>query len=350
MTDSVSVFVPVLDGARWIRPCLESLLRQTLPPGEILVGDDGSTDGTASIVESIGDERIVLRRFPPTGIPGVCNALVRECRFRHLARMDADDVCHPRRFEEQLREFHRTGAGVVGAWARRSGLSNHVHKAPRDHGSLAARLGIASPFVNPTVVIDRERLPGLPLLDEGIRFGSDYALYARLARTTRFATVPRVLLDWRLHSRNVGSRIDTRDEQQTTARSIRREVWKESGVDLLEKEEEALHRFACDPVPPLELAGEFLSAFARALHSAQPDRLWAPLGSIRRFASESWDYYCLVNAWGMPRILQVWIAGRRRLGRRVPVRTALKIALKAFAPDSRSGHPTAPPGGEEGTR
>ena len=86
--------VPVRDGERYLEAALRSLLDQTRPPDELIVVDDGSRDGSASLAEALGAR--VLRR-PPLGAAAARNAGVRATSADLLAFLDADDLAEPRR-------------------------------------------------------------------------------------------------------------------------------------------------------------------------------------------------------------------------------------------------------------
>jgi glycosyltransferase involved in cell wall biosynthesis len=87
----VSCIVPVFNAEHYIGDAIESILRQTCPPGEVLVVDDGSTDGTATVVESFGASVILLRR-PHRGGAAAKNAALEIVRGPYIAFLDADDV------------------------------------------------------------------------------------------------------------------------------------------------------------------------------------------------------------------------------------------------------------------
>lgn len=90
----LSVIIPVYNGAQFIRPCLQSVLHHAEPTVEVLVIDDGSTDATPSICESIGqqDARLRLIRQKNRGVSAARNTGIREARGKYLAFMDADDL------------------------------------------------------------------------------------------------------------------------------------------------------------------------------------------------------------------------------------------------------------------
>ena len=93
---AVSVLVAVHNGARYLRPALESVLRQTVTDLELVVVDDGSTDETPAVLAAIDDERLrVVHGESRRGLAGALNLGLDEVRGRRVARMDADDIALP---------------------------------------------------------------------------------------------------------------------------------------------------------------------------------------------------------------------------------------------------------------
>jgi len=90
-SDGVSVIIPVRDGERYLPEALDSLLGQSAPPGEVVVVDDGSTDGTARILASYGDALRVVYQ-PPSGQFAAANRGVEASSGEVLGFLDADDL------------------------------------------------------------------------------------------------------------------------------------------------------------------------------------------------------------------------------------------------------------------
>lgn len=97
MTPTHSVIVPVLNGARLIAECLESILPQLGPDDELIVVDNGSTDATKTIVSAFADSRIVLLDQPRTGAAAARNMGLSRARGRYIAFQDHDDLWPPGR-------------------------------------------------------------------------------------------------------------------------------------------------------------------------------------------------------------------------------------------------------------
>ena len=97
----VSVVVPAFNSERYLAEAVESALGQTHPPFEVIVVDDGSSDGTAEAAAAFG-ERIRYERQPNAGIGGARNTGVELASGDHLAFLDADDRWEPDKLERQL--------------------------------------------------------------------------------------------------------------------------------------------------------------------------------------------------------------------------------------------------------
>lgn len=107
--------MPVRDGEPHLDEAIASISAQTLRDFEVVVVDDGSTDGTPRRLAAWAaeDPRVRVLGLPPTGIVGALEAARAAARGRYLARMDADDVAEPARFEAQL-TFMDRHPGLAG--------------------------------------------------------------------------------------------------------------------------------------------------------------------------------------------------------------------------------------------
>ena len=109
MTPRVSVVMPVRDGERFLREALDSTLAQTLDDLELIVVDDGSTDGTPGTLADAAqrDPRVRVERQEPGGLTVALNAGCALAEAALIARMDADDVMLPDRLERQSHTSRR---------------------------------------------------------------------------------------------------------------------------------------------------------------------------------------------------------------------------------------------------
>src|SRR5262249_2428536 len=103
--DLISCIVPVFNGERYLREALDSILAQTYQPLELIVLDDGSTDGTAALVAGYG-ERIRYLWQANAGEAGARNRGLSIAQGEFVAFLDADDLWHPEKLRRQLARLH----------------------------------------------------------------------------------------------------------------------------------------------------------------------------------------------------------------------------------------------------
>jgi glycosyltransferase involved in cell wall biosynthesis len=148
---SVSIVVPVYNGAAYLGETLDSLLAQSFGDFELLVIDDGSTDASSEVVRSRKDERIRLIRKENGGLCHALNRGIEEARAPYIARNDQDDISFPHRLERQMQVMkehseamgmfaYNTKFGARHRWSNSDKLtmaSGRVREyAPIEDGSL----------------------------------------------------------------------------------------------------------------------------------------------------------------------------------------------------------------------
>jgi glycosyltransferase involved in cell wall biosynthesis len=125
--ETISVITPAYNVEKLISYTLESVLQQTLQPLEILVMDDGSTDGTREVLKRHGN-RIRLFTQKNSGVAAARNFLVKQVRGSLVALMDSDDIWHPQYLEtvaKNAKQFPEAAAFFMGHVAF---VSNEDHK------------------------------------------------------------------------------------------------------------------------------------------------------------------------------------------------------------------------------
>ena len=319
--------MPVRNAAPWVEAALRSVIDQSLPPGEILVADDGSEDGTPALVESLGLPGVrILRTEKRLGISRQLNRMLELAGGRYLARMDGDDLAHPERFRKQMERMESGSFGIVGTWSRRFGVDRTVHRFATEDRDLKAGLLFSVPFCHPSVLIDRERV-GAFLYDPAFDTAEDYHLWAALRGRTTYGNVPEVLLDWRMHDRNVGTVQASASTQRSLARAVRDGLLRDYGVSMPSPERLALEARMRSETLDLQGARAFLRALL-ALRVVPEDLLLSDRAAQVAAMAEQWHLSCLFSVWSVPGILRLWWEGCRALGVAPSPRTGLKLALK----------------------
>ena len=101
-TPLVSVLLPVYNAQDYLKQSIDSILGQTLTDFELIIVNDGSTDGSKAIIDSYSDPRIIVIDQANAGLPVSLNRAITQAKGKYLARQDADDVSEPTRFEKQI--------------------------------------------------------------------------------------------------------------------------------------------------------------------------------------------------------------------------------------------------------
>ena len=118
----IAVVVPAYNAARTLARTLESALNQTHRALEVLVVDDGSSDGTAALAREFSerDSRLRVIVQPNGGVARARNRGIQEARAKYVAPLDADDLWHPTKLAKQLAVLSAAPAGTgPGAGGRR---------------------------------------------------------------------------------------------------------------------------------------------------------------------------------------------------------------------------------------
>lgn len=207
----VSLLMSVRNGQGHLRACLDSLCAQTLDDAEFVVVNDGSTDETGALLAEYAamEPRLRVLARPVSDCGGLIHALnwgLSEVRGKYVARMDADDVCHPRRLELQAAHLEaEPDAGVVsclvaygGDRQACEGYACHVDwlNTLRGHDCMALQRFVESPIANPSAMFRRELAERLGGYRDG-SFPEDYEFWLRLfAGGVRFGKVQQELLTW----------------------------------------------------------------------------------------------------------------------------------------------------------
>jgi cellulose synthase/poly-beta-1,6-N-acetylglucosamine synthase-like glycosyltransferase len=205
----LSVLFPVRNGEAVVRSALESVARQTFSDFEVVVVDDGSTDGTGEILRSVAQQDSRFRVFTrdPHGLVPALEFARAQATGAYLARMDADDGAFAQRFQRQMEVMRSdrrivlcgTGVAYFPRERVREGASRYQRwiNGLTTHEELVRDLFVECPIPHPTFLL---RADTLDLLGgyRAMGWPEDYDLVFRLWEGGgRFAKVPDVLLRWR---------------------------------------------------------------------------------------------------------------------------------------------------------
>ena len=199
----VSVVIPVYNGERFVAEAIDSALAQSLSNLEIIVVDDGSTDGTSRTLATFGS-RIRVHRQANRGVASARNAGAGQARGSYIAFLDADDVWLPDKLERQMPLFASPGVALVYSGVRvvdsaLRALREVEPPAPRD--ALLHTLCVeSSPLpLTMTGVVRREVFEELRGFDERLSTSADADFVCRIALHHELERIAEPLALYRQH-------------------------------------------------------------------------------------------------------------------------------------------------------
>jgi hypothetical protein len=241
----ISVVLPVHDGERYLAESIGSILRQTYSNFELIVIDDGSTDGSARIAAGFDDERVVLvRNDTNLGLVATLNKGLALARGDLIARMDADDVADPGRLETQVAYFARDpGIVALGTGIRCIDADGRLRREPRRQVQgpvrLRWRLLRGTCLYHPTLMLCRSRAGGEAHYAPEFVHAEDYELLLRLSRRHDLDNLPDRLLAHRVHAGSVSFRF-REVQRDSAARALVLHARERYGVEVAPGQARAL--------------------------------------------------------------------------------------------------------------
>lgn len=202
-----TVVIPLFNKAATIQRTLDSVLAQSLPPAEILVVDDGSTDGGDAIARRQADPRIRVIDQPHAGVSAARNAGLRTASQPFVAFLDADDRWRPE-FLARMRHLIEAHPGAVlygaGFFTVKGDAIERYHGIgrsatdPRPAGvvDFFAERRRDFPLHTSTTVVPRGAADAVGGFPVGVAFAEDHLFWARLALTGPVVLTPEPLSEY----------------------------------------------------------------------------------------------------------------------------------------------------------
>jgi len=205
---SLSIVMPVYNAAASLVAAIASIQSQTFTEWELWLIDDGSTDDSSDLANDLAgeDSRIRVVQRPHEGIVSALNHGLQLSQGDYTARMDADDVCYPTRFQKQIDYLKQNpDLGVVscqvefgGDSHKQKGYAAHVdwiNSTLRPEEHYANRF-VDAPVAHPSVMWRRELPEKFGSYREG-HFPEDFELWLRwMEQGLRFAKIAEPLMIW----------------------------------------------------------------------------------------------------------------------------------------------------------
>jgi len=230
MKPDISVIMSVYNGETHLKEAIESVRNQTFKNWELIVINDCSTDSTAEILAdfSLKDERIKVHTNEVNlKLPTSLNKAISLSCGKYIARMDADDICLPDRFEKQYK-FMEENTDVALSSCRFMTLKNGVYMSGGaggrcDNKALRAMLLVANPILHPGVIAKAEIMKEFNY-DTTLTCTEDLELWTRMVMgNQKIEILPECLLIYRLHHKQITR--TTLERQHTEVLNIQQKYY-----------------------------------------------------------------------------------------------------------------------------
>ena len=212
----ISVVMSVCNSEKWLKEAIDSVLSQTFGDFEFLIVDDGSSDASLSIIRSYADRRIkLIVNESNLGVSNSVNKALKMARGEFIARMDADDICLPHRFERQV-EFLRSNReiDVCGSWVKLIGDRHGEWRCPQKDRDIRCEMLFNNAMAQPAIMLRKIVVPPDGVLyEKDRRRVEDYELWSRLSRKHAMENIPEVLLEYRINFTNSSKKLEAVNEE-----------------------------------------------------------------------------------------------------------------------------------------
>lgn len=234
---TISVLMSVYNGQRYVAEAVESILNQTYSDFEFIIIDDGSTDRSLRILQRYarGDERIRLVSRPNTGYIDALNEMLTMARGKLIARMDADDVSLPQRFERQLAfmRAHPQTVCIGGGYEMvdYKGRSLRVFEELKVGNAdiQQAALSGFTPICHPTAMMRKWAVDAVGGYDKRYYPGEDLDLWLRMGEIGELDNLSETVLRYRYHDASTSAL--NHERQLDSMRRSCESAWRRRGIE-----------------------------------------------------------------------------------------------------------------------
>jgi hypothetical protein len=227
MTLPLSIVIPAYNVERFILSAVRSALSQTHQDLEVIVVDDGSTDATGSVAETIADRRVRIIRQENEGLSAARNAGILAAHGKYIGFLDGDDVWFRAKAEEHLRVME-SDPGLGLTFSHSAYLDESGHLTGQLLISTIRRPGLKDMVVRnlvgngSTPIVRRDCLNLAGPFDESLHALEDWEMWVRILGKTPFAValIPQVLTGYRVRSTSMTMHVEkwVRDCEQAVAK------------------------------------------------------------------------------------------------------------------------------------
>ena len=209
---TVSAVIPSYNREKTIRRCIDSILRQTYEVSEIIVVDDGSTDGTLEILANEYSKKVKVIKQPHKGAQAARNAGICAAEGEYIAFLDSDDEWTEKRIELQMQVLEEKPDAVVcgNGYVVQDGRKK-IWRTP-GHSGYVYKMMLVSPFaLFQAMITKKENLLKIGLLDENVPSYQEWDTAIMLSKVCEFVFLDKPLFIYYLHDGETISKDKKRD-------------------------------------------------------------------------------------------------------------------------------------------
>lgn len=210
---NISVIMPVYNGEAFLVEAIESILNQTYLNFEFIISYDDSTDKSLEIINKYKsiDPRIIVLKGAKRGLVKSLNDAIKISNGKYIARMDADDISLPKRFQKQLELMENQNLDICGCHyllINEDGKYLDTVLTPIENNTLLLYLAIGVPFAHGSVMFRKDFMSINNLeYGQGLKFAEDKALWIEMYKTSaKFSNVNDILFKYREFSESLSKK------------------------------------------------------------------------------------------------------------------------------------------------
>jgi len=204
----LSVILPVYNGMPFLKEAITSLLNQSYQNFVVYVIDNGSDDGTSDYLNQVNESKINYVRLEEKNLVKALNTGLKLANTPFIARMDADDIIYPSKFEKQIFYFEKEKdvdlIGTLGCYISSDGKKKFDINLPITHNDIiCTMLKTRNAFIHPSIMFRREIIARYGNYNNEFFPCEDYELFLRIGDNIKFANIPERLYSFRVREGSI---------------------------------------------------------------------------------------------------------------------------------------------------
>ena len=226
MKDKISILLPVFNDEKFIKRAVDSVLNNSYSNYELIIVNDGSSDNSIDVINSIKDERIKVFNKSNSGLIETLNYGLKKCKNEIIMRMDGDDEIDKEKISIQLSSFYNsnsillgTGGSIIDNMSKFKSLVN----VPENNTSILKKMRKMQPsIIHASIMFYKDAIIKSGSYDEKFSVAEDYELFYRLSRIGELSNIDIPLYNIRKNEENVSV---TRSRTQLLNTMIARKLY-----------------------------------------------------------------------------------------------------------------------------